>query len=87
MSTAEVGISDAISRKMPPIFIDQRGGKCTGISWALPAEFRLEKQGETLELPQTGGYMRRRLPVRLRRLVRRSWCSDFRRFIGVHFRW
>ena len=56
MPTDKAGISDGLPRKMPLIFIDQRGRKCTGISRVLPAEFGLEKTAETLEFPQLGGY-------------------------------
>src|SRR3954454_18272420 len=40
---------------MPLIFIDQRGGKCTGIRPLLPAAIGLEKAAKTLEFPQVGG--------------------------------
>ena len=50
------GILDALSRKIPLIFIDLRGRKCSGIGPVLPAEFGLEKTAETLELSQLGVY-------------------------------
>jgi len=43
---------DARQRKIPLIFIDLRGRKCTEISPVLPAEFSLENAAETLESPQ-----------------------------------
>lgn len=55
MPTDKGGNFDALLRKIPLIFIDLWGRKCTGISRMLPAEFGLEKTAETLEFLQLDG--------------------------------